>query len=115
MSETINQRIRAAVTPVIGICEPHFYGGESDSYCVFEVTEEPLGFADNEVVAWKARVTLLLALPMERNSIELRKRLCAALIGADFTAPAVTDVNDGTQQIWQLDFEGEVWEDEGDG
>lgn len=114
MSDSINRRIRDAVLPVVGICEPHFYGGESDTYCVFEVTEEPLGFADNAVEAWRARVTLLLTLPLEQNSIELRKKLCAALIAADFTAPAVTDVNDGTQQVWQLDFEGEVWEDEAD-
>lgn len=115
MSESINQRIRTAVLPLVPVCEPHFYGGERDTYCVFEVTEEPLGFADNEVVAWRAQVTLILALPLETNSIQLRRQLCAALVEADFTAPTVTDIGDGTEQLWQFLFQGELWEDEDDG
>ena len=105
---SINERIRAAVLPVVGVCEPHTYEGDRDTYSVFEYTETPLAFFDNEVEVWKCNITLLLVLPLEINSLKLRRTLCNALIAAGFTAPTVTDVGDGTEQCWQLQFEGET-------
>lgn len=110
---SINERIRTAVTPLVGACEPHVYTGESDTYAVFDYVEVPLAFSDNEVTEWKAQITLELVLPLGINSIRLRRRLCSALTRSDFTAPLVTDVGDGTQQIWQFTFEGEM--EAGDG
>ena len=105
---SINERIRRAVLPIVGVCEPHIYEGEENTYTVFEYTQKPIAFFDNEVEAWGCNVTLLLVLPLEVNSLQLRQKLCTALIAAGFTAPVVQDAGDGTEQCWQLQFEGEM-------
>lgn len=105
---SINERIRTAVTPIVPDCEPHKYEGDSDTYVIFEYIVTPTFFLDNEPMGWKASVTLLLVLPLEKNSLQLRSNLCSAIMAAGFTAPTVEDAGDGTEQCWQLQFEGEL-------
>lgn len=110
---SINERIRAAVTPFVLECVPHVYEGNGDTYAVFEYRETPIDFIDNEPMGWKAEITLYLILPLEKNSLQLRGDLSRAILAAGFTAPTVEDAGDGTEQCWQFQFEGELEDDDG--
>ena len=104
--DSINERIRAAVTPIVPICRQDFYGGEETTYCVFFVTEAPEGFGDGEPTGVIGRVSLHLFTPRGADTVELRHRLRRAISAAeDFTAPEVEDASDNKDQIHIFSFE----------
>ena len=55
---TINERIRAAVTPVIPDCVPGEYTGDNESYCTFDVIEMGELFAEGTAQVVVATVIL---------------------------------------------------------
>ncbi len=38
---SMNNKIRAAVLPVVSVCVPDLYTGEKTTYCTFQYTEMP--------------------------------------------------------------------------
>ena len=108
---SINERIRAVVTPIVPDCVPDQYGGEAEIYCVFYVEEHPTGFEDDAPTAVRASVTLHLYATIGRNTLQLRKELRRAIAAVeDFTAPTVLPDNDAGDQHYIFEFEAlEAW------
>ena len=44
---SMNNKIRAAVLPVVSVCVPDLYTGEKTTYCTFQYTEMPQAFGDD--------------------------------------------------------------------
>lgn len=108
---SINERIRAVVTPIVPDCVPDQYGGEAEIYCVFYVAERATAFEDDVPTATCSSVTLHLYAPIGRNTLQLRQDLRRAIAAAeDFTAPTVLPDNDAGEQHYIFEFEAlEAW------
>ena len=113
---TINQRIIAAVTPVVAVCVPDVYAPDATEvpareYCTFNYTESPDNFGDGEPGAMRYLCQLHYDAPMGANTIGTRKSLRQALHGAGFTYPSADNATDGDYQHFVFefeDFDGEV-------
>lgn len=88
---TVNEVLIAAVEPIIPDCVPDVYDGENLEYCVFNCTEIPDDFGDDQPWAIRYLVQLHWYLPAGSGSPEAKKRqIRQALIAAGFTAPTIT-------------------------
>ena len=106
---TVNQQIIDTVTPVVPICVPDLYDGESEEYCTFQYSELPAAFGDDTAQAVRCLVMLHYFAPRKKNTIATRLALRRALV-AVFTAPGVENASDELCQHYVLEFEafGEV-------
>lgn len=105
----IDERIRAAVLPVVPICEPDFYDGEAETYCTFNMEEIPTAFGDDAPHAVRYLIQLHLfapGWPKPPSTRQLRKQLCRAVLDAGFTYPEVTNASEKEAQHYVLEFEG---------
>ena len=104
----IDERIRAAVLPIVPICEPDFYDGEETTYCTFNMNEVPTGFGNNRARGVRYLIQLHLFAPGWPNPPSTRKvrwDLCRAILDAGFTAPHVENASDRDEQHYVLEFE----------
>ena len=103
---SLNADIIAAVTPIVQICEPDYYGGESETYCTFGYTEIPANAGDNVPQAYRCLVGLHLFLPRGDNSVSIRRDIRDAIIANDsWTAPTITNASDNSGQHFIFEFE----------
>ena len=105
----MDERIRAAVLPIVQVCAPDFYDGEADTYCTFNMTEIPTAFGDDAPHAVRYLIQLHLFAPGQPkppSTRMLRKQLCRAVLEAGFTYPEVTNAGDKEEQHYVLEFEG---------
>lgn len=102
---TINERIAAAVEPVVAVCVPDEYNGEAEEYCTFNYTEIPEAFGDDAPELIRYSVQLHYFCPLGRNSLSTRQKLRRAILAADFTAPEVIPASDETGQHYVFEFE----------
>ena len=105
----IDERIRAAVLPIVPICEPDFYDGGAETYCTFNMTEIPTAFGDDAPRAVRYLIQLHLfapGWPKPPTTRMLRKQLCRAVLEAGFTYPEVTNASEKEAQHYVLEFEG---------
>lgn len=118
---TINQRIIAAVTPVVLTCVPDIYqpntGEEVSTYCTFNYSELPDDFGDDAPGAMRYLVQVHLYAPWKtgdgesNDTMATRKALRRALFAAGFTYPSVENSSDESYQHFVFefeDFDGEV-------
>lgn len=102
---TINERIIAAVAPVVPVCVPGVYAPDAGEaaeavYCTFNYTEHPAQFGDDGpgVLRYQCQVHFfaprLMAAGVSGNTLATRKALRRALFAAGFTYPSVTDASD---------------------
>ena len=96
---TIDERITAAVTPVVPEIAPQIYEGSA-------LTEMPQLHSSGKPRRITYLCQLHLMLPLGAASVTLRRELCRALWHAGFTWPQVTDAYDGDGQHWVFEFEG---------
>ena len=105
----IDERIRAAVLPIVPICEPDLYDGEESTYCTFNMEEIPTAFGDDAPHAVRYLIQLHLfapGWPKPPSTRQLRKQLCRAVLDAGFTYPEVTNASEKETQHYVLEFEG---------
>ena len=105
----IDERIRAAVLPIVPICEPDLYDGEESTYCTFNMEEIPTAFGDDAPHAVRYLIQLHLyapGWPKPPSTRQLRKQLCRAVLDAGFTYPEVTNASEKEAQHYVLEFEG---------
>ena len=105
----IDEKIRAAVLPVVPICEPDFYDGDAQTYCTFNMSEIPTAFGDDRPRHIRYLIQLHLYAPggPKRPSCrELRMGLAKAVWEAGFTFPEVVNASERDVQHYVLEFEG---------
>lgn len=109
---SMNNKIRAAVLPVVSVCVPDLYTGEETTYCTFQYTELPQAFSDDAPQAAVYLVQVHLFAPRGENTLKTRRLLRKALLAADFTAPQVGNASDSTGQhyIFECEYAG-GWND----
>lgn len=105
---SVNEKLRAAVLPIVPICEPDAYAGEESEYCTFDYAEVPDAFGDDMPQAIRYLVSLHWYLPRGVNPIAKKKQIRKALLVADFTAPTITNASDDDGQHYV--FECEYWD-----
>lgn len=103
---TIDERITAAVTPVVPEVAPQIYERRALTYCTYNYTEMPQLHSSGKPRRITHLCQLHLMLPLGAASVTLRRELCRALWHAGFTWPQITDAYDGDGQHWVFEFEG---------
>lgn len=104
----IDERIRAAVLPVVPVCEPDFYDGLESIYCTFNMNEIPTAFGDDAPHAVRYLIQLHLfapGWPKPPTTRQLRWDLRRAILNAGFTAPEITNASEKDEQHYVLEFE----------
>ena len=102
---SINEIIIGAVSPIVPVCVPDLYDGESQEYCTFDYSTIGIHFGDDGPEALRYLVSLHWFLPLGENPMAKRKQLCRALHGAGLTWPEVTPAGDGTCQHYVFECE----------
>lgn len=108
---TLGERIEEAVTPIVPICVPKQYGGESMEYCTYNYTETPDQFGDDapEIVRCSVQVHWLFPwTPGVSEAAEVlakKKQLRRALAEAMDTWPTVTPAGDNEWEHYVFEFE----------
>lgn len=102
---TVNETIIAAVTPVVSVCVPDIYTGESEEYCTFNYPEVPECFGDDRPTIYRCPVQLHYYCPKGWNSLPKRRALRRAILDADFTAPEVENASDEDGQHFVFEFD----------
>ena len=105
-----DERIVAAVTPIVPICEPDEYTPESgevvaEEYCTYNVDSIPIVFGDDGTRYTRELVQVHWYLPLGRRPTEKRLELCRALQAAGFTYPSVQNASDRDGQHWVFECE----------
>ncbi len=105
---SVNELIRAAVLPIVPICEPDQYRGAEREYTTFNYTELAGLVGDDDIEAVVYLVQLHWFIPRGINPLSKKRRLRAALIDAGFTAPEIindTD-EDGQHYVFECQYAG---------
>lgn len=114
---SIDDRIQAAVKPVIPTCVPKQYGGNATEYCVYNYTEFPDNFGDDDPECIRYQVQVHWLFPWQPNisadaAVQVKKRaIRKALADAGFTWPTVTPAGDNEWEHFVFECElcdGEV-------
>ena len=100
---TINERIRAAVTPVIPDCVPGEYTGDNESYCTFDVIETPDLLAEGTAHAVVAIVVLHWYRPQNTNPNAVIAQLVRGIVAQGGTYPTITHGAEETMLEFELD------------
>lgn len=102
---SVNEILRAAVLPIVPVCEPVSYDGEEAEYCTFVIDDEPDVFAEGMPSVIRCPVILNWYLPSGVNPLAKKKRLCRALVSAGFTYPSVANASDEGGQHFVFECE----------
>lgn len=108
----LDDKIRAAVEPLVPVCVPDFYTGDAEEYATYNYTEIPEGFGDNLPHLVRYLVQVHWFLPLKRRPHPKKKALRRALMTAEgFSAPKIINANDADGQHYVYEFkavDGEV-------
>ena len=103
-NETVGAKVRAAVLPIVPICDPGAYRGKAQEYCVYSMSRRPILYGDDVPHVMRYLISVHWFLPTsinpERKMLELRSAL--ARIG---TYPTVEDASDlkGQHYVFELE------------
>lgn len=105
-----DERIVAAVTAVVPICEPDEFTPESgeavpEEWCTYNFGSIPMGWGNNGPRSTRDLVQVHWFLPKGRRPHEKRIALCQALHQAGFTYPSVQNASDSVGQHWVFECE----------
>lgn len=102
---SIEREIRAAVLPIVPVCEPHQYDGDAEEYCTFNYGVRAAAFGDNRPVTAVYQVQLHWFLPAGNNPLDKQTQIVQALLDADASIPVLTDASDDLGQHYIFEFE----------
>ena len=103
---SLNTQIKNAVSPVVSICEPDSYTGESTEYCTFNYFLNPDDFGDNAPGVLQAMIQLHYYCPPKANPLLTLQNLRNAIAAAGFTYPTTENATDLEQGHYVLEFYG---------
>ena len=66
-NETVAAKVRAAVLPIVKICDPGAYRGKAQEYCVYSLFRKPALHGDDRPRAMRYLVTVHWFLPISVN------------------------------------------------
>lgn len=102
----LEERIQAAVTPIVPELAENVYTGGADEYCTWNASEIPQAFGDGMAHRIKYLVQVHWFLPKERRPYAKKQALRRALMGTPgFTAPTIVPGGDGDGQHYVFEFE----------
>lgn len=112
----INEAIIQAVIPIVPVCVPDIYRPDAGTkpeevYCVFNYTEIPDCFGDNEPEAVRYLVQLHLYLPLGMSPVARKRKLRRAVLDMGCAVGDFLNLTDADGQHHVLEFEyadGEV-------
>lgn len=115
---TLNEKIIAAVSPIVPVCVPDLYETEAgeevaECWCTFNYDELPAGFGDNAAHASRALVQVHYFAPRKTATLVIRRALRDALAAVEeFTTPSIENATDEDGQHYVLEFEAVgCWEE----
>ena len=91
---SIEERLIAAVTPIVPVCVHGVYTGTADVYCTFNLSQTPDSFGDNEPEVLRCSGMLHLYMPVTGDPRTPRRQLRWALRRAELWVTAVEDASD---------------------
>lgn len=101
----LDDKIRAAVEPLVAVCVPDQYTGDAEEYCTYNYNEIPTAFGDGQPHAVLYLVQVHWFLPLKRRPQPKKKALFRALGGIHpATWPEVTNASDdlGQHYVYEL-------------
>lgn len=81
------------------------YKGAATEYIVFNYTELPADFADDDAAHYRYLVQVHLYAPLEKNTRTYRREISRRLVSAGFTRPTVTPASDKNGQHYAFECE----------
>lgn len=110
---TINEKLCAAVTPVVTVCVPEVYEAEAGTtaaseYCTYNYFDTPRVSAGGKPRRYARSYQLHYVCPAGGDPEPKKLAILKALVGAGFSAPGVVDAtgDDETVQHWVFEFDG---------
>ena len=94
----LDARIRTALSGICDVIVPQVYTGDAQEYIVFNYSEYPLEFADDEPQMVGYSVQVHLFMPLKVNPNAKKGSIKNALFAAGFAYPSIQDVTDGDGQ-----------------
>lgn len=102
---SIESRIRTALASFEHKVYPDTYNGSDKTYFVFNYNTIPDDFGGNQPWHDRALVQVHLFCPHDLNTVQMRKDIKLALLGAGFTYPSMINASDADSQHWVFEFE----------
>ena len=81
------------------------YKGNDALYIVFNYSEIPDNFGDDDAGHYRVLVQVHLYAPPEENTVALRREIMRRLVAADFTRPSITPASDANGQHFIFECE----------
>ena len=81
------------------------YKGAATEYIVFNYTELPADFADDDAEHYRYLVQVHLYAPLEKNTRAYRREISRRLVASGFTRPTVTPASDEHGQHYAFECE----------
>ena len=91
---SVGEKICSAVRPIVHEIMAGSYTGDADSYCTYNMSEQPMAFGDDTPWVIRYLIQLHWYAPLGINPTATKRALRAAILGAGFTAPVVEDASD---------------------
>lgn len=103
----LDDKIRAAVEPLVPMCVPGLYTGEAEEYCTFNYTEIPGAFGDSRPHVIRYLVQVNWFLPLKRRPKPKKEQLRRALgtMQRCVTWPTIEDASDELGQHYVYEFQ----------
>lgn len=108
---TLEEKLVAAVVPIVPICRPHYYRRSSDEkmpeeFCSYSFDRLPTLFSSGRPGKLRKSFLLNYCCPINVNPAEKIIALANAIVDAGFTYPTVTDASDEDYGNYAFEFEG---------
>ena len=94
----LDERIKTALDGVCDVIVPQVYTGDAQEYIVFNYSEYPLEFADDEPQEVGYSIQVHLFMPLKVNPNTKKESIKTALFSAGFTYPSIQDVTENERQ-----------------
>jgi len=105
---TVNQKIIAAVSPIVDI-EPVVYTGTKTTYAIFEfLPDEVIVSGDDDASLDLLSPRIHLFCPVSSDPEALRKSIRIALKKAGFTYPTITQTYESDTKLHHIIFDCEM-------
>lgn len=102
----LDDRIKAAVEPLVPVCVPDLYTGDEEEYCTYNYNETLSMFGDNRPRMVRYLIQVHWFLPLKRRPQPKKRALRHALGSISLaTFPIIEDASDEIGQHYVYEFE----------
>lgn len=102
----LDDRIRAAIDPLVAVCVPDLYTGDEEEYCTYNYNEIATMFADNRPHVVRYLIQVHWFLPLKRRPQPKKRALRRALGTMPLaTWPTIENASDEIGQHYVYEFQ----------